>query len=625
VRLADFGIARAVSAAGGTSLTATGIAIGTPTYMSPEQASGAADLDARTDVYSLACVAYEMLAGEPPYTGATVEAILARKSRGEFPRLDVVRETVPPAVEQAIRKALARVPADRFATASQFAEALGSTPPSSSRRLSRRWFLGAAAVATVPAVWAGVAWLRSRSLGIRSLAVLPFANQSGDAEQEYFAVGMTEELIARLSAIGGLTVKSRTSVMRYQDSDDPIPAIARALGVDALVEGSVARSPDRVRIRARLVQARPERSVWSQVYDRDLADVLELQGEVARTIANEIGVALTPLEEHRQRRASAVDPAAADAYFKGRFYWNRRTGDALLHAITHFEQAIAIAPGYARAHVGLADCYVLLAWSWMSVFRPADALGRARAAALTALEIDEGLAEAHASLGNVETYSWNWDAAESHFRRALALDPDYGTTCFWYAVALAAMGRIDEAVSYARRAQRIEPVSPIITAGVAWMLHLARRYEEAIEQARRCLTLEPGFAIGHVRLGVAYRWLGRFDDAIREIEAGLRASGGNPGYTASLAQTEAAAGRRPEARRRLRALLEEAERRYVPAYSIATVHIALGDRDAAFDWLERAFDEHSVELTFIGAEPEVDAVRADPRFHSLLRRMNLPR
>ena len=627
-RLGDFGIARAVTTAAGESLTETGLAVGTPSYMSPEQASGERDLDRRTDIYSLACVAWEMLAGQPPFTGATAEAILARKFLEPVPELGFLRDTVTPGVEDAIRRALARVPADRFATAAEFSEALahGSSPrmepPAGTWVSRRRLLVGAAAVATAIPVWALLARRRSRPAGIEAVAVLPFANQSGDPQQDYFAVGMTEELIAQLSAIRGLTVKSRTSVMRYHDSNDPLPAIGAALGVDALVEGSVARTANRVRIRARLVRTRPERSVWSRSYDRDLADALVVQSEVARAIADEIGVALAPGEAQRLG-APAVDPAAADAYFKGRYYWNRRTGDDLLKAVAQFEQAIAIDRRYARAHVGLADCYALLAWSLMSVLRPAEAFARAKAAAMTALEINDGLAEAHTSLGNVLTYSWNWDAAEREFRRSLELDPDYGTTHFWYAAALAAVGRVPEALAQARRGQELEPVSPIIAAGVAWMLHFARRHEEAAAQARRALGLEPGFAVGHFRLGVSYRWLGRYDDAIRELQLGLDASGGNPGYLAAQAQAYAAAGRAPEARRRLAALLELAKQRYVPAYSIATVYAALGDAGETFNWLERAFEEHSLELTFIGVEPEMDVVRSDPRFRRLMNRMNL--
>ena len=434
-RLADFGIARAVTAAGGESLTATGVAIGTPAYMSPEQASGEGGVDARTDVYSLGCVLYEMLVGQPPYTGATAEAILARKYFDAPGSIRSVRSTVAREVEAAIIKALAKVPADRYSTAWQFAQALErvrDTPvapaPATRRFPTRRVVLASVGVVlALAATWWGGTRRQPVVSPLGSLAVLPFANVSGDPEQDYFASGMTEELISRLAGVPGLTVKSRTSVRRYHESDDPLPRIAAILGVDALVEGSLSRSTDAVRIRVRLVQARPERTVWSRTYDRDLNDALALQSEVARAIAREIGAVVTPEHERRMARVAALDPIAAEAYFKGRFYWNRRTADDLLRAIRHFEQAIAVDPKYGRAYAGLADCYVLLGYGMMSVLRPLDALPKARAAARQALEIQDDLVEAQTSLAYAETYEWNWEAAERGFERAIALDRGYGT------------------------------------------------------------------------------------------------------------------------------------------------------------------------------------------------------
>jgi serine/threonine-protein kinase len=630
-RLADFGIARAMTAVGGERLTATGLAIGTPAYMSPEQASGEGDVDARTDVYSLGTVLYEMLVGQPPYTGATAEAILARKYRDTPGSIRSVRPTVASDVEAAIIKALATVPADRYATAWQFAQALApvrdspAAPAPAARRvpIRRVVLVGVGVVLALAAAWWGGTRRQPPVSPLASLAVLPFANVSGDPEQDYFASGMTEELISRLAGIPGLTVKSRTSVRRYRDSDDPLPTIAGVLGVDALVEGSLSRSTDAVRIRVRLVQAQPERTLWSRTYDRDLSDALVLQSEVARAIAHEIGAVVTPEDVRRMSGVAPIDPIAAEAYFKGRFYWNRRTADDLLRAIGHFEQAIAVDPNYGRAYAGLADCYVLLGYSMMSVLRPLDALPKAKAAARQALDIQDDLVEAQTSLAYAETYEWNWEAAERGFRRAIALDRGYGTAHFWYAALLAARGRVEEAVDAARRGWDVEPVSPIIAAGVAWMLHFARRHEEAAEQARRALELEPGFAIGHLRLGVAYGWLGRYDEALAQLELGLRASGGNPGFVAALVRVYAASGRESEARHQLAELLDMAKQRYVPPYSVAAAYAALGDKNEAFMWLERAFEERSLELTFIGVEPEMDILRADPRFRDLMRRMNL--
>lgn len=623
-RLADFGIARAVDAAGGETLTGAGLGIGTPTYMSPEQASGDREVDARADVYSLACVVYEMLAGQPPHTGATVEAIHARKALEQPPALRIVRPALPAGVDAAIRKALAPAPADRWQSVGELLAALEHpTRAAWTRRAGPRTILIATGLfLTFAAAW----WWIARGpavVRVESLAVLPFTNLSGDPEQEYFADGMTEELIARLAGIGGLSVRSRTSVMRYRNSGEPLPRIAGVLGVDALIEGSVSRSEHRVRIRAQLVQARPERTLWSGTYDRDLRDLLTLQSEVARHIADEVGAAVTPEEERRLVRTSGTDPVATEAYFKGRFFWNRRTAEDLRRAVRHFEQAIALDSGFARAHAGLAGCYVLLSQGRISVLRPDEALPMARAAANRALALQDDLAEAHTALAYVETYEWNWEAAERHFQRALALDPGDGTTHFWYAAALAAQGRIDEAVARAREGQRLEPLSPIIAAGVAWMLHLARRHEDAVSEAQQVLLLEPGFAIGHFRLGVTYGWLDRYDEAIRELTLAYQASGDNPTYLASLAQMYARSGREQEARRRLGDVLDLARRQYVPAYSIAAIHVALGEVDQAFVWLDRAVEERSAEVTFLGVEPEMDVLRSDPRFREVLRRLGL--
>jgi serine/threonine-protein kinase len=630
-RLADFGIARALAAAGGEGLTSTGVAIGTPVYMSPEQAAGEVSVDGRSDVYSLGCVLYEMLSGQPPFTGATAEAILARKVYDTPGSLRSVRPTVPVETEAAILKALAKAPADRFAGSRQFAQALESARvaqvqvPGSPRRLARRYAWLTVATLVIAIAASLVLRLReSAGATIASVAVLPLANDSDDPEQDYFASGMTEELLSHLTGISGLAVKSRTSVRRYGGSDAPLPEIARTLGVDALIEGSVSRSTDTVRIRVRLVRARPERTLISLTYDRQLRDALAVQGEVARAIASEIGAVITPAGERRMASVADVDPIAAEAYFKGRFYWNRRTADDLQRAIQFFEQALQVEPAYAPAYAGLADCYVLLGHTTMSAMSPALALPRARAAAQQALTIQDDLVEALTSLAYVDTYEWNWDAAERGFSRAIQLDTAYGTARFWHAALIAARGRPDDAVIEAKIGSDIEPVSPIIAAGVAWMLHLARRHEEAAAQAQRVLDLEPGFPVGHLRLGVSLGWLGRYDEAIAQLEAGLRVSRGDPAFLGALVRVNAAAGRADLARRTLAELIEAAKQRYVPAYTIGAAWAALGDADQAFEWLERAFQERSLELTFIGVEPEMDGLRADPRFQSLMRRMNLP-
>jgi tetratricopeptide (TPR) repeat protein len=355
-----------------------------------------------------------------------------------------------------------------------------------------------------------------------------------------------------------------------------------------------------------------------------LKDVFDLQSEVARSIAREIGAVVTVEQDQRLARSASTNPVAAEAYFKGRFYWNRRTADDILRAIRFFEQAVSVDPNYARAYAGLADSYVLLGHTPMSVLSPAEALPKARAAAGQALAIHDDLVEAQTSLAYVETYEWNWDEAERSFKRAISIDPSYGTAHFWYAALLGARGRLDESVAEARRGTDVEPLSPIIAAGLAWMLHLSRRHQEAADQAQKVLQLEPDFPIGHLRLGVSLGWLKRYDEAIAELKRGREsAKAGEPAFVAALVRMYASSGRAREARDHLDQLLEMTKRRYLPAYSVAIAYAALGDKNQAMRWLEKAFEEKSQELTFIAVEPEVDVLRTDARFQDLMRRMKL--
>jgi len=452
--------------------------------------------------------------------------------------------------------------------------------------------------------------------------VLPLANLSGDPEQDYFSDGMTDALIAELGQIGSLRVISRTSVMQYKGAKRPLPQIAKELNVDAVIEGSVLRSGDRVRITAQLIGAVPERHLWARNYERDLRDVLSLQGEIARTIADEIKANVMPDVQARLARARPVNPEAYQAYLTGRYHWNLRTEDGLKKSLGYFQQAIEKDPAYALAYAGLADSYVILA---DGVMAPREAYPRGKAAAFKALEIDETLAEAHAPLGAArEAYDWDWVGAEKEYKRAIELNPGYATAHQWYAMYLSEMGRHDEAVAEIRRAQELDPLSLIINATGGYVFFFARRYDEAIAQCRRTLELNPGFYSGHSFLGWAYEQEKLYAQAISEYQKAIALEPGNPALAAELARACAAAGKRTEALKGISQLKELSKQRYVSPYLMAQIHAALGDIDQACAWLEKAYEERSGELCMLKVDPRNDPLRSEPRFQDLLRRMNFP-
>src|SRR5437773_6635245 len=397
-----------------------------------------------------------------------------------------------------------------------------------------------------------VGWmLRSRSrasLEIRSLAVLPLESLSSDPSQEYFADGMTDELITDLSQISALSVISRTSVMPYKRARKPLPQVARELNVDAVVEGTVLRSGDRVRITAQLIQVSEDKHIWSQSYEGDLRDTLALQNKVARAIADQIRISLTPQEQAALKNVKAVNPEAYVSNLKGLYFWNKRTADGLKTAVAYFDQAIENDPTYARAYAGLADSYALMGDWQYGVLTPKEALPRAEAAAIKALELDSTLGEAHTSLAfTLDGFDWDWGSAEREFKRALELNPGYATAHHWYAWHLALVGRNAEAIAEMKRAQNLDPLSLIISADSAELLVIAHSYDEVIEQSRKTIEMDPNFALAHNQLAQAYIQKEMYSEAISELEKAVRLSGGSPICTANLARAYAASGRRNEA------------------------------------------------------------------------------
>jgi TolB-like protein/DNA-binding winged helix-turn-helix (wHTH) protein/Flp pilus assembly protein TadD len=459
---------------------------------------------------------------------------------------------------------------------------------------------------------------------IRSLAVLPLESLSNDASQDYFADGMTDELISDLGQISALRVISRTSVMAYKHARKPLPQIARELNVDAVVEGTVLRSGDRVRITAQLIEASSDKHLWSESYEGELRDTLALQNQVARAIAEQIRINLNPQELAALKTVKVVNPKAYESYLKGRYFWNKRTADGLKVALAYFNQAIEENPKYAEAYSGLADTYALLGDWQYAVMTPKEALPKAKAAATRALALDSGLGEAHNSLAFcLDGFDWDFDAAGREFRRAIELNPGYATAHHWYSWHLALVGNYDEAVVEMRKAENLDPLSLIINADLAELLVLAHSYDESIRQSRKTIEMDPNFALAHNQLGQAYLQKRMLDDAVAELEKAAQLSGGSPTIIANLARAYAASGKRDEAVK----LLSELKKRSSPGYSraseIAVIYASLGDRDQAMNWLERSYLERFNPGALL--RPGFDPLRSDPRFEDLVRRIGLPR
>lgn len=463
----------------------------------------------------------------------------------------------------------------------------------------------------------------SASKPTRSIAVLPLENLSGDREQDFFVEGMTDELTTDLAQFEGLRVISRTSAMHYKGTSKTAPQIGKELGVDVLIEGTVERVGNHVRIRAQLIDCASDRHLWARSYDRDLRDVLALQSDAAREIVEQIqGNVVFPQSNARSTSVHPVNAEAYESYLKGRYFWNKRTPEGLKKSIEYFEQAIAQDAGFAAAYAGLADCYSMLG---SDVLSANEASSRARAAANKALELDSTIAEGHTALALVEFYyDWNWKQSEKEFQRAIELNPNYATARQWYSYYLTAMGRFDEAIEEAKRAQQIDPLSLAISTTLASRYYYARRYDEAIELNRRTLELDPSFVPARVALGSDYAEKGMWRQAIDECQKAADLSKGNPTLLASVGYVYGRWGKRAEARQILARLQEISKQQYVSAFEMATVFAALGDQDNAFQLLERAYRQRESQLPFLNVVPRLDSLHSDRRFQDLLRRVGLP-
>jgi eukaryotic-like serine/threonine-protein kinase len=642
LKILDFGLAKlAESPTPDAETESRGLAgVGTLPYMSPEQLRGER-VDARSDIWGAGTVLYEMatrhFAFHEKTSTATADAIL-HKPPAPPGRLAF---ELSPGLEFVIMKCLEKEAENRYQSARELAVDLRrlSTPSSANpitaanlrprRRLVKTAIEGIIMLMIVVALLVAFntgGW-RDRLLGhdvqpqIGSLAVLPLTNLSHDPEQDYFADGMTEALITDLARTTNLRVISRTSVMHYKGSDKSLPEIARELHVDAVVEGSVQRSENRVRITAQLIRGSTDQHLWADSYERDLQDILGLQDEVAHAITQQVEGKLSQQKVTPPRSSRPVNPDAYEAYLKGRYYWNKRDRASLEKSLGYFNEAIAKDPKYALAYAGLADVYVVLGPDW--AMPPKDINEKAKAAAQKALEVDDSLAEAHTSLASIYHNEWNWDGAEREFKRAIELDPNYATAHHWYSIYLSTVGRFDESVKEATKAAELDPLSLIISASLGNRLIEARRYQDAASQCRKTLEMDPNFGLAHACIGTAAVNEGHFQEGIPELKKAIELLPGSPYFMAQLGMAYAQSGDRAQAQKVLDQM-KKSSSSHLPNYSIAMVYATLADKEQTISWLKKGYEERNDDMIYMKIEPVFDPLRSEPRFQDLIRRIGFP-
>lgn len=638
IKLLDFGLSKIQSRIEiprslepSDSIHGSGGIAGTPPYLPPEVLKHCPS-DTRSDIWSLGVLLYEMASGQMPFRGATlIELGVAILREPPLP----LPEHVPESLSKIIHRCLQKEMDQRYQHAREALAALEAVEPHNHGPAQPKH----TAMVLMPA--------------IRSVAVLPLENLSGVPEQEYFADGLTESLITALAKIGGLRVISRTSTTQYKHIKKTLPQIARELNVDAIVEGSVRRDGDRVRITAELIDGRTDVHIWTESYDRDLRDILSLQSQVAATIAGEILAKLRKatdqsggdsdlnptqhpldpafletidIENDNLDSSTAVNPKAFDLYLRGRHFWNNQVTDEDFRlAVTYYQRAIEIDPGAALFYSGLAHCLLLMGTGEYGLKAPAEMMPKAKEAALRALSIDDSNAEAHLSLAMVKfRFDWDWEGAEKEFKRALELNRGYSAAHYWYSTYLTVSGRFDEAFVHAKTARELSPFSPVMHLSLGLLLYASGQNEEAIEQLRGTARLDSKFPLSHLVLGLTFGRKGRFDDAIAEFKATLAIAGTNPLWSGFLGQMYASLGRTEDAMEILSQLQAASTKRYVPPTAFVAICAGMGKIDDAFDWLARAVDERDGLLIYLKVGSIFDSLRSDRRFPEILNRVGLP-
>jgi len=642
-RIMDFGIARSLTAKG---ITGAGVMIGTPEYMSPEQAE-MKEIDQRSDIYSLGVILYEMVTGRVPFEGETPLGI-AMKHKSEMPKdPKEINAQIPDDLNKVILKCMEKDKEKRYQSAGEVRSELENIEkgiPTTERVIPKRKpitskeitvtfglkkLLIPALVAVVLIVIALIVWQpweQKETVPIPSdnpsIAVLPFVDLSPKKDQEYFCDGMTDEIIAKLSRFKGWKVIPRTSMMRYKNTNKDIIQIGQELDVTTILEGSIGKERDDIRVNAKLIRIEDSISLWSDTYEKKLESVFAIQSDVAEKIANALQVELSPEEKERLEKKPTENLEAYNSYLRGRFFWNRRTEEDIKKAIKYFEQAIEKDPNYALAYTGLADSYNML--GSYELLEPNEAYPNARKAALRALDIDNTLGEAHASLARVKhCFDWDWEGAEMEFKRAIDLNPSYATSHSWYSALLVYSGRFDEALEEVKRAQELDPLSLVIITQVGSISFYQRQYDKAIEQCKRALEINPDFSWTHKVLARIYVQKSEVEEAIAEAQKAVTLSGGSTEYQSILGYIYAVNGEKKEAKNILKQLEELEKKKNISLFHKALIYEALGETDQAFSFLEASFERREFGMLTLKVSPELDSLRSDPRFKVLMEKVGL--
>ena len=643
LKILDFGLAKLFQPATSDltrSVTEAQAGAGTLPYMSPEQVRGEA-VDPRTDIYAAGAVLYEMATGRRVFP----EAVALRLADDIVHKAPVapraVNDRISPELERIVLKCLEKEPERRYYSAKDLGVDLSrlaapssvssaASPPKTFRRkVVVRTGAGLLSLAILLALlklggWPERLFRSSHTIQIQSLAVLPLENLSRDPDQQYFAEGMTDELITDLAQIKALRVISRTSAMRYKETQKSLPEIAQELHVDAVVTGSVQRSGDRVRVSAQLIEAPTDRNLWAKSYEGDLKDVLALQSRVAQAVAREVEVKLTPQERELLAHSHTVNPEAYQLYLRGRFFWRKFSGPAIAKSIEFYQQAIEKDPTYAAAYAGLADSYAFSSVGGGGT-PPVEGMSKARAAAEKALQMDDTLSEAHLSLALVKAfYDWTWAGADDEFKRAIQLNPNYAEAHHFHSHYFIAVGRIAESLEESEQALQVDPLSPDITWHLGWHYYYAHGYDKAIEQLNKGLEMDPNSVQARLLLSLSYEQEGQLPRAVEELQKVRALVPGTSFALGFLAHIYARSGKRAEAEKILRQLEELSKQRYVPAYDMAIACAGLGDNDGVFAWLDKAYMQHDFGFSKLKLDPAFDSLHSDPRFKDVLHRIHLP-
>jgi serine/threonine-protein kinase len=640
VKILDFGLARRVAFEPNKAetepylpgATEPNTLSGTAPYMSPEQVAGGAT-DARSDIFSLGSVLYEMISGRRVFSRPTRPETLTAILREEAPTLTEWDPHVPVELARVVHHCLEKNPEERFQAARDLAfalRALMNEGQPAARRTRRSWVSAgwaAAALALVGAVFA-VYYLLTRTAAppevIETVAVLPFVNVGGDINAEYLSDGLADCLIQNLSQVRTLKVRPFTAVVHYRGDSPDLPAIGQALKVQAIIVGRVSKHGEDLTVSVELVDVVANRQLWGNRYNRKLGNILGLQEEMARQIAENLRQNLSGAEKERLGRRHTENTEAYRLYLQGRYHWNKRDKEGMDRAVDFFQQAIARDGRFALAYAGLADCYNMMPGYGYGDRPPREFFARAKTMASKALRIDANLAEAHTALGYVRTREWDWEGAEQAFQRALEANPNYATAHHWYGCFLATVGRHDDALAEIRRAQELDPSALIINGWVAMILCYGDRLAEALEQGQNTVDLNPRFAVSHFFLGIVYRRLGRLAEAVTQFEKAVELDPKSVTYQTGLGEAYGLVGQRARAQKILDDLIKEEPRRYVSPYGVAAIYAGLGNKKESFRWLEKAFKGHDDGLGNLRIDPTWEPLRSDPRYQELVERLNFP-